>query len=176
MKNKGHIDRILKYSEIDTIYNNIKNYDVAIFSVDTDRANVLKLLRAKLLAERFLITKLPVSISLNQFVLDNRVCHIVINIFTHPDFLLFLHTLGEQSTEDYFVISEYKENDKCQIRVSREMDIEELYDTDFYETLNAKITSPLQFEHFHVLQYNTKIITDRIAAQTIEELDGIVEP
>jgi hypothetical protein len=81
LKDKGNIDRILKYAEIDTIYSNIKNYNAAIFSVDPDRPNVLKLLRAKLFAERFLIAKLTVSISLNQFVLDNRVCFIVINIF-----------------------------------------------------------------------------------------------
>jgi hypothetical protein len=168
LKDKGNIDRILKYSEIDTIYNNIKKYDVAIFSVDTDRPNVLKLLRAKLLAERFLIAKLKVSFSLNQFVLDNRVCFIVMNIFKHPDFVLFLHMLGEQFTEEYFVMTAHKENDQCQLIIKRGREIEELYDADFYETLNAIINTPLQFEHFHLLQYNTKIITDRIAAQTIE--------
>jgi hypothetical protein len=57
MANKGKIDRILRVTEMPEIFKNIQQYDVAIISISSTNPIEIKLLRAKLLAERFVIAK-----------------------------------------------------------------------------------------------------------------------
>jgi hypothetical protein len=175
MANKGKIDRILRVTEMPEIFKNIQQYDVAIISISSTNPIEIKLLRAKLLAERFVIAKFKKNISriLKNNFDENENSFLVINIFRHPDFLIFLIQL----TNDFEGISlfikkkgysYYLDAEKKEILFLLEPDI-------FYEQLTKWNGGDFEFQHFHFLQNNSKRITEITASQTIEELEGIVK-
>jgi hypothetical protein len=149
MTNKGKIDRILRITEMPEIFKNIQQYDIAIISISTSNPTQIKLLLAKLLTERFVISRFKKNISRifkNDFD-ENENSFLVINIFRHPDFLIFLI----QMTNDFPGISLF---------IKRK---------GYSYYLDA------DFEHLHFLQNNSKRITEITASQTIEELEGTVK-
>lgn len=173
--NRGKIDRILKYDEVAGIFENIEKYDVAIISISSTNPNELKLLRAKLLTERFVISKFNKNISKilkNEFD-ENETTFLVINIFSHPDFLMFLTELTIEFESLIYIVKK-KDNSSLILNTKNKELLTLLDEYTLCELVKIWNEGDFDFEHFHLLQNNSKIIAEFTASQTIAELNGMV--